>query len=205
MACPDHLFSIWKTSWFILSNLCTTYLLVTNCLVWKVGAYSDWGWALQPEFKIQCYLLSARWPSLNTLIVKCRCECQVLGLLRRLNETMHEECQTHSKYSINVSCCLSLGCQILSKHLYCFPWMLYGSFLCLLRTWCHQLHSSPNHSKLSFCFPGLREIQILFLNYILWSSFGVDFSSCLITSVDLWFSTRLAKSFWYDDIQNNLN
>lgn len=77
--------------------------------------------------------------------------------------------------------------------------MLYGSLICLsikncltlsiffYLILCHQLHSSTKHSKLSFCFSGFWEIQILFPNYILRSSFWVDFPSCLITSVDLWF------------------
>ena len=100
---------------------------------------------------------------------------------------MHTGCQTHSKPSINVSCCLPLGYQILSEHLYCFLWMLYGSLICLLRTvlhsisifsksiLCYQLYSSPNHSKLSFCFSRLGEIQILFPNYRLRSSFWAWF------------------------------
>lgn len=40
----------------------------------------------------------------------------------------------------------------------CLTLNKYFSFSIL----CHQLHSSPNHSKLSFCFPELTEIQILF-------------------------------------------
>ena len=101
----------------------------------------------------------------------------VYRLLRRLNEVMHIGYWAHSKHSINVSCCLPLGYQILSKHLYYLPWMLCGSLICLLRTvlhsvsifsksiLCYQLYSSPNHSKLSFCFSRLRKIQILFPNY----------------------------------------
>lgn len=160
----------------------------------------------------QCYLLPAMWRSLNILNIPF-CKRKMSGPSSQITEEMKWNGTyrvSDIQYSIKVSCCLSLGCQILSKYLHHLPWMLHGHLIYLLRTvfhsvsiffysiLCHQLHGSPNHSKLSFCFPGFSEIQILFQNYILRSSFGADFSSCLITSVDLWFSTRLAESFWYD-------
>lgn len=49
----------------------------------------------------------------------------------------------HSKYLINNSYFHSLGCQIVSKHLYCFPWMLYGSLICPLRTVLHSISIFP--------------------------------------------------------------
>lgn len=139
----DHLLSIWNTSWVTLSNLCTIYLFLPNCLAWKAEVYSDRDWVLQLEFKIQGYFFPAVRPSLSTLIWKGRWQYVAHGLPSRLKEMVQGGFQTHSKYSMNVSCCRSLGCQILSKHLCYFPWMLCGSLICLLRTVAHSTSIFP--------------------------------------------------------------